>query len=130
MTCILNWHRKMKDINKYFYAGTSGLVLPYTKEHFPSEYKQKSRLHYYASINNSIEINRTFYKLPKESTLVKWKERVPKDFQFAFKIPKNIIHVKDLNFSLSDIEIFFKVVESVGEKRILPVSAIPSVYKN
>ncbi|HEY8955872.1 DUF72 domain-containing protein, partial [Chitinophaga sp.] len=45
-------------------SGTSGLVLPVpNKQSFPPAFRDKSRLTYYASLFNSIEINSSFYKV-------------------------------------------------------------------
>src|SRR5262249_30420523 len=52
-----------------FYLGTSGLVLPVpNKQHFPEEFKAGTRLSYYASLFNSIEVNSSFYKVPRPAT--------------------------------------------------------------
>ena len=118
----------MIHIEKQFYTGTSGLVLPFNKEHFPIEFQEKSRLEYYSSLVNSVEINSTFYKLPKSSTIDKWKESVPKDFHFTFKIPKTITHSKGLNFPFDDVLEFIEVVEKSGDKKgCLLVQFPPSV---
>lgn len=100
-----------------FYSGTSGLVLPITKWNFPEDFQDKSRLHYYGTLFNSIEINSTFYKLPKPATVRNWAEDVPDHFRFTFKIPKSISHASGLNFSLRDVADFMQVVEPVGSKK-------------
>ncbi len=47
------------------FMGTSGMVLPYKNMSFyPDEFLGKSRLEVYSLLNNSIEINSTFYKIP------------------------------------------------------------------
>lgn len=128
MISILNLYRKMKNIREYFYTGTSGLVLPFNKEHFPVDFQGKSRLEYYASINNSVEINSTFYKLPKTATIIKWAESVPNDFQFTFKIPKKITHSKGMDFSLNDVKEFIDVICEIGSKKgCLLVQFPPSI---
>lgn len=107
----------MIDIQKHFYSGTSGLVLPTNKDHFPAEFQDKSRLEYYASLFNSVEINSTFYKLPKGSTLKKWSENVPESFEFTLKLPKIITHSKNLDYSLNDLEEFIEITESITDKK-------------
>jgi len=117
----------MKLVNN-FYSGTSGLVVPMPKHSFPPEYQDKSRLCYYASLLNSIEINSSFYKLPQVATMRKWAESVPVDFKFTFKLWKEITHNKGLAFKPEDIERFFKVIDEVGDKKgCLLVQFPPSV---
>lgn len=107
----------MDKSKKQFYSGTSGLTLPTTKEHFPTEFKEKSHLEYYASLVNSVEINSTFYKLPMASTFVKWEESVSADFRFTFKVPKTISHAKGLDFSEEDVKEFIAVIENMSSKK-------------
>lgn len=72
--------------------GTSNVVLPFNKSKFPEEFKQKTRLGYYASLFNTVELNSTFYKLPMARTFGKWASEVPEDFRFSIKLWKEITH--------------------------------------
>jgi len=105
------------SFNNSFYFGTSGIVLPVSKTLYPGEFKEKSRLEYYASIFNSIEINSSFYKLPKTSTIIRWREAVPEYFQFTFKLPKTVSHSKGLHFNDGEIERFLQTINNVGKKK-------------
>ncbi len=99
------------------YTGTSGLVLPVpNKQAFPPEFQDKSRLTYYASRFNSIEINSSFYKVPMVSTVKKWAESVPDNFQFTFKLWRQITHNKQLAFEAADVEHFMNVINNTGDK--------------
>ncbi len=101
-----------------FYSGTSGLVLPVpNKLSFPPEYHDKSRLAYYASLFNTIEINSSFKKLPMKKTVEKWAASVPDYFQFTLKCLKGVTHNKGLLFNPDDIHSFFHIVASVGDKK-------------
>lgn len=111
-----------------FYSGTSGLSLPLPRSQYPPEHAGKSRLEYYATFFNSIEINSTFYKLPQASTIAKWAQSVPDHFRFTCKLSKTITHQKGLQFSRQDIDDFMKVVEHAHEKEgCLLVQFPPSV---
>ncbi|MDF2457234.1 MAG: hypothetical protein K0R51_3227 [Cytophagaceae bacterium] len=103
------------SLNSYF--GLSGLQLPIPKYKYPPEHQATSRLTYYATFFNSIEINSTFYKLPMPATAGKWAAQVPDDFKFTFKLWKEITHVKGLAFKETDVEAFFKVIASAGAKK-------------
>jgi uncharacterized protein YecE (DUF72 family) len=98
-----------------FRSGTSGLVLPVpNKQAFPPEFRDKSRLTYYASLFNSIEINSSFYKVPMGSTVRKWVESVPEDFIFTFKMWKEVTHGKG---QIPDIDRFMSVIDEAGSKK-------------
>lgn len=101
-----------------FYSGTSGLVLPVAnKLAFPPAYKDKSRLSYYASIFNSLEVNSSFYKIPMATTTRRWATEVPEEFKFTFKLFRGITHNKALLFEEELVEKFMHVINQVGEKR-------------
>ena len=125
----------MRNIfNNSFYSGTSGIVVPITQALYPDAFKGKSRLTYYASLFNSIEINSTFYKQPKTSTIIKWREMVPTDFRFTFKLPKTISHAKGLNFNAEDVALFIQTINYVDKKKgcilvQLPPSLKPEMIK-
>jgi len=57
-------------------------------------------LPFYASKFNSVEINSTFYHMPRSATVGNWLECSPDDFVFCLKAPKTITHIK----RLSDVE--------------------------
>jgi uncharacterized protein YecE (DUF72 family) len=100
-----------------FYSGTSNIVSPVKQCDYPPEFAGASRLAYYASQFSSLEVNATFYKLPKKATIEKWGQSVPEDFRFTFKVPKWVTHAKDLQFSSGELELFVDTVAGVGNKK-------------
>ncbi|HUS01884.1 MAG TPA: DUF72 domain-containing protein [Chitinophagaceae bacterium] len=119
----------MSSANKTFYSGCSGLDLPVPRAQYPPEFEGKSRLAYYASLFNSIEINSIFYKLPRHSTVVNWALTVPDDFRFTFKVSKTITHVKNLDFAVKDVGDFIKTVENIGDKKGCLLAQFPPSLK-
>jgi len=80
------------------YIGTSGWNYKSWKGKFyPGELAQKEWLDYYSKKFNSVEINNTFYQLPKEHTFKNWADHTPKDFIFSVKASRYITHLKKLN---------------------------------
>ncbi len=112
-----------------FYSGTSGVVLPVPKSAFPPGFHDKSRLHYYSSLFNSVEVNSIFYKLPRSSTISKWRESVPDHFRFTFKVSKAITHVKGLNFAVKDVDDFVRAVNNIGNKKGCLLAQFPPSLK-
>src|SRR5438309_11140664 len=97
--------------------GTSGVVVPGSKETFPAEFRLKSRLNYYSSLFNTLEINSTFQKIPMISTFEKWSLDVPEDFRFTIKLWKEITHVKQLKIDFQNIENFLTAASHIGNKK-------------
>ena len=82
--------------------GTSNIVVPGNRQSYPPAFQGKSRLNYYSSFFNSLEINSSFYKIPLLSTYEKWCREVSDDFQFSLKLSKEVTHQKNLpnNFAI------------------------------
>ena len=101
-----------------YFSGTSGIILPYrNKDYYPKEFANQSRLNVYSSICNSIEINSSFYKIPRRQTVEKWAADVPEDFKFAFKLFKGVTHAKGLLFDPADVSKFFDAINGVQYKK-------------
>jgi uncharacterized protein YecE (DUF72 family) len=99
-------------------AGTSGLVLPVpNKQAFPEAFRAGSRLAYYSTLFNSIEINRTFYKMPLPATFSRWAEEVQADFRFTVKLWRGITHVPGLRFTKEDVNRCLYAAHHLGEKK-------------
>ena len=97
--------------------GTSNIVLPGNKQSFPQAFHDKSRLNYYASLFNTLEVNSSFSKVPMPATFEKWSQDVPGDFQFTIKLWKEITHVKELEIDLNNIDHFLKAANRIGDKK-------------
>lgn len=106
-----------KKIKGILRIGTSNIVLPGSKQSFPEAFRDKSRLHYYSSLFNSLEVNSSFYKVPMQSTFEKWSQDVPDNFRFTLKLWREITHVKNLAFDLNHIDHFLKAAEGIGNKK-------------
>ncbi len=74
-------------------VGTSGWSYKHwTKVLYPEQLKGRHRLEIYAEHLPTVEINSTFYGLPRASTTQKWGELTPEHFRFAIKGSKLITH--------------------------------------
>ena len=117
------------SINSSFYSGTSGIVVPVPQALYPEAFKGTSRLTYYASLFNSIEINSSFYKLPKASTIIKWRDTVPEGFRFTFKLSKTISHAKALDFNTEEVALFIQTINNVDRKKGCILLQLPPALK-
>jgi uncharacterized protein YecE (DUF72 family) len=108
----------MENVANKYYSGTSGLLLPVrNKLFYPEEFKERSRLCFYSSLMNSIEINSSFYKVPMASTVARWAAEVPAEFRFTFKLSREITHNKGLAFDPLAVKKFMNVIDLAGEKK-------------
>jgi uncharacterized protein YecE (DUF72 family) len=117
----------MSKILRNFFAGLSGLELPVPKYKFPAEYQAASRLTYYSTFFNSLEINSSFYKIPLKATVERWTLAVDNDFRFTFKLFREITHVKNLNFDISHVNQFINTISASTKKGCLLVQFPPGL---
>jgi uncharacterized protein YecE (DUF72 family) len=74
-------------------AGTSGYSFKEWKGTFyPADLKSDQLLSFYATKFPTLEINNTFYQLPKEHILADWASQVPDSFTFSLKASRRITH--------------------------------------
>jgi uncharacterized protein YecE (DUF72 family) len=100
-----------------FFSGLSGIELPVPKYQFPPEFQKTSRLTYYATFFNSLEVNSSFYKIPMKATVERWAASVHHDFRFTFKLFRDLTHVKNLDFDSTHIERFIQTISHIGVKK-------------
>src|SRR6185312_4264070 len=81
---LLTGERRMS-----LYIGTSGYSYkPWKGTFYPEDLPARQMLRYYGERFRTVEINSTFYGMPKASILEGWAGTVPADFQFALKAPR------------------------------------------
>lgn len=98
-------------------TGTSGFsYVPWKGPFYPEDLPNKQMLSYYASKLPSVEINNTFYRMPKPELLANWAKDVPPDFSFALKASQQITHRKRLKECAEPVEYFFRIAAELGER--------------
>ncbi len=103
------------------HVGTSGFAHKEWKGKFyPEKISPKDMLRFYAGRLSTVEINNTFYHMPKESVLASWAEQVPDDFIFALKAPQVITHIKQLKNVFEETEYLFRSL-SVLDRKLGPL---------
>ena len=77
--------------------GVSGWQYPdFSARFYPEGLEKTKQLGYYAQHFPTVEVNNTFYQLPSENSIEKWRSQVPDDFVFAIKASRYITHMKNL----------------------------------
>jgi len=112
--------------------GTSGFYYNHWKGLFyPDDLPKNEWLEYFAKSFDTVEINNTFYQLPKKETIKSWYERTPENFSFTIKANRFITHIKKLKDSAESLKHFFETINILKEK-LGPVlyQLPPSMKKN
>ena len=60
----------------------------------------------YSKLFNFVEINSTFYSLPKLSMVESWRSRVPPDFEFSVRLNRTVTHKFKLEPSEEAFDMF------------------------
>ena len=110
--------------------GTSGYAYKEWKGTFyPADLKADAFLRYYASQFHTVEINNTFYRMPKESVLLGWAEQVPADFTFCLKLSQKITHYGRLNQVQEEMAYFLKTATVLGPRLGPTLIQLPPNFK-
>lgn len=97
------------------YIGTSGWHYRHWKGSFyPQDISNEHMLEYYLKYFNTAEVNNTFYQLPRDETMQRWRNAVPEDFIFSVKASRYITHIKKLKDTQEPLSNFVSVVEKLG----------------
>ena len=97
--------------------GTSGYSYAEWKGNFyPEKMAAKDMLRFYAERFPTVEINNTFYRMPKEALLQGWAEQVPESFTFVIKASKRITHDKRLKECGELLTYLFGVTSTLGSR--------------
>jgi uncharacterized protein YecE (DUF72 family) len=99
------------------FIGTSGFSYPAWRGSFYPEKLAPSRmLEFYAERLGTVEINNTFYRMPKAEILRGWAAATPAGFRFAPKAPQQITHRQKLVGSGDSVAFFLAAIEALGDK--------------
>lgn len=80
-----------------FFVGTSGFAYAsWIGKFYPPSMSRDSFLSFYAQHFPAVEINSSFYHIPRLTTISKWVAQTPDDFCFSFKLSRLITHIHRL----------------------------------
>ena len=83
----------------------------YTKGTKPSDFIVEYADHY-----GTVEIDSTFYGVPRQSTLEGWRDKTPEGFVFSAKAPQLITHEKFLDDCDEEVDHFLRSLSILGDK--------------
>ncbi|MGE3171271.1 MAG: DUF72 domain-containing protein [Planctomycetota bacterium] len=98
-------------------VGTSGFSYDEWKPAFyPADLKKDAMLSFYAGQLPAVELNNTFYRMPRRTTCEKWAGEVPDGFAFAVKASKRISWSQKLVDCADLLGYLFSAVDGLGDK--------------
>lgn len=83
---------------------------------YPEKLAQKKWFEHYFGVFSTVELNVTFYRLPKPETFDNWYHQTPPGFAFALKGSRFITHIKRLADSEEAVERYFQAALNLQEK--------------
>lgn len=101
-------------------AGASGYSYREWKGSFyPADIRPDGMLGFYAARLPTVEINNTFYRLPKAELLESWADATPPDFRFAIKASRRITHLARLKAETAAdaLQVLYRNLAALGAKR-------------
>ncbi len=97
-------------------VGTSGYsYAPWKGTFYPADLKAENMLRYYAEHLPTVEINNTFYRMPKAELLERWAEGTPESFSFVLKAPRRLTHQSRLG-DADSAAYFFRTAGALGSR--------------
>jgi len=95
--------------------GCSGWIYRHWRELFyPAKLAQHRWFAHYSETFETVELNTSFYHLPKPETFAKWRDQAPPGFRFAVKAPRFITHMKKLKDCSEPVEEFLGRARNLG----------------
>jgi uncharacterized protein YecE (DUF72 family) len=88
---------------------------------YPPKFAQKRWLGFMADHFDTVEVNTSFYRIPKPETLIAWQEATPERFRFALKLWRGITHYKKLTNSGEFTRNFLEVADALEPARRGPL---------
>jgi uncharacterized protein YecE (DUF72 family) len=118
--------------SKKLLAGASGYSFKEWKGTFyPEKMKPEEMLPYYSQRLPTVEINNTFYQMPKAAVLENWARSTPESFKFAIKASRRITHMSRLraDSAADSVGFLYRNLALLGGKRGPVLYQLPPFLK-
>ncbi len=113
-------------------AGASGYSFKEWKgDFYPHNIKPDAMLAWYAQRLPTVEINNTFYRMPKAEVLENWAKSTPEDFRFSIKASRRITHLArlDAQQAADSVGFLYRNLGALGAKRGPVLFQLPPFLK-
>jgi uncharacterized protein YecE (DUF72 family) len=113
-------------------AGASGYSFKEWKGSFyPATMRPEGMLAWYAGRLPTVEVNNTFYQMPRTAVLETWAATVPQDFRFAIKASRRITHIARLKpeTAADSVDYLYRTLAALGARRGPVLFQLPPAMK-
>ncbi|WP_332602160.1 DUF72 domain-containing protein [Arthrobacter sp. S2(2024)] len=114
------------------HVGTSGWSYDHW-DHvlYPAGTPSRNRLDYYVQQFETVELNASFYRWPRDSSFASWRRRLPEGFVFSVKAPRGLTHGKRLYAPEAWIGRITSAWHELGDRRgVLLVQLPPGMERD
>ena len=99
------------------FSGTSGFSYKEWKGNFyPEKLPNGEMLSFYAQRLSSVELNNTFYRMPRTHVLENWRDQVDDSFRFSVKASRRITHIKRIKNCEDETEYLLSKLTTLGKR--------------
>jgi uncharacterized protein YecE (DUF72 family) len=82
---------------------------------YPLRLPPRRWLEFYAQHFDTVEVNATFYRLPKEQAVANWERESPPGFLFAVKMSRYVTHIRRLRDLRPSLELFYSRIRPLAD---------------
>jgi len=113
------------------FIGTSGFSYPHWGKgiFYPKDLSQAKWFEYYCQHFNTVELNVSFYRLPKKETFKGWRKRAGEKFVFSVKGSRYITQMKKMKDCQQPLRTFFQNANGVKNGKDIILWQFPPRFK-
>lgn len=116
MSAPPEWTESPEPLPGEIRLGTQGWSYPdWVGPFYPRGVLHGDLLRYYARAFDTVELDTTFYAVPRQQVVAGWRAAVPDGFLFSAKLPQTITHMKRLRGAEADLEALLQALEPLGD---------------
>ena len=120
---------KPKPLDGKVHVGTSGWQYDdWTGAFYPEGTATGEMLSRYAEHFDTVEINNSFYQLPRRDTVKRWMADVPREFRFCVKASRYLTHMKKLKDPKQGLDKFFHAIEPLEDRLAVILFQLPPTW--
>jgi uncharacterized protein YecE (DUF72 family) len=96
---------------------------------YPPRLAPGAWLRFYAGRFDTVELNTSFYRLPRRASAERWAAETPDDFVFAVKVSRYITHIKRLQDVPEHLPLLYERIEPLRPKLGVFLWQLPPTFK-
>ena len=92
---------------------------------YPDDLPISRWLEHYAKAFDTLEVNSTFYRLPRRETFADWASRTPRDFAFVLKASRYLTHIRRLRDPRVPVRRLLDAADPLGDRLAAVLLQLP-----